>query len=195
MYLKVLRALYGCIESVLLWYELYATTLEEMGFKINPYDKCVANKMIEGKQCTICWYVDDNKILHENEVVVTNVLNDMEKKFGKLAVSRGDTHDLLGMKIELDRKDKTIKIDTKVHLEEAMTMFEQAGDMVEGSAATPGNNHFFKIKENCEELEGNKADIFHSTVTKLLFACKGGRPDLEPYIAYLCTRVNKKQCR
>ena len=38
LYLKILRALYGCIESALLWYELYANTLKGLGFKINLYD-------------------------------------------------------------------------------------------------------------------------------------------------------------
>ena len=55
LYLQILKALYRCIESALLWYDLFANTLKDMGFKVNPYDKCVANKMIHGKQCTICW--------------------------------------------------------------------------------------------------------------------------------------------
>ena len=37
-----------------------------MGFKLNPYDRCVANKEINGKQCTIIWYVDDLKISHKS---------------------------------------------------------------------------------------------------------------------------------
>jgi len=49
LYLQILKTLYGCIESALLWYELFANTLKDMGFEINPYDKCVANKMINGK--------------------------------------------------------------------------------------------------------------------------------------------------
>ena len=63
LYLRVLRALYGCLESALLWYNLYSTTLQKMSFKLNPYDSCVANKMINGHQCTVALYVDDNKIL------------------------------------------------------------------------------------------------------------------------------------
>ena len=74
LYVYVLRALYGCLESALLWYHLYSSTLEKLGFKINPYDKCVANKEINGKQCTIVFYVDDNKISHEDPEVVTSVL-------------------------------------------------------------------------------------------------------------------------
>ena len=58
---RVLRKIYGCIESALLWYQVYPKTLKDVGFNLNPYDKCVANKTINGKQCTIAWYVDDNK--------------------------------------------------------------------------------------------------------------------------------------
>jgi hypothetical protein len=36
LYLRVLKAIYGMIESALLWYELFSTTLEKMGFEINP---------------------------------------------------------------------------------------------------------------------------------------------------------------
>jgi hypothetical protein len=75
LYMEVLQAIYGCIESALRWYELYSSTLEKEGFKINPYDRCVANKTINGKQCTIVWYVDDNKISHEYPMVVSNVIN------------------------------------------------------------------------------------------------------------------------
>ena len=61
LYLLVLRSIYGCIQAAMLWYELYTEELVNIGFKINPYDKCVANKMVKGKQCTVAWHVDDNK--------------------------------------------------------------------------------------------------------------------------------------
>ena len=49
LYLRVLRAIYGCIESALQWYVLYKTTLEKEGFKLNPYNLCIANKDINEK--------------------------------------------------------------------------------------------------------------------------------------------------
>ena len=80
LYLRVLRAIYGCIESALLWYELFSSTLVNMGFIINPYDKCIANKIINGKQCTIAWYVDDVKVSHMEEKVVNEIIESIEKK-------------------------------------------------------------------------------------------------------------------
>ena len=48
-------------ESTLLWYELFTATLTGLGFKLNPYHRCLASKVINRKHCTIAWYVDDNK--------------------------------------------------------------------------------------------------------------------------------------
>ena len=86
----MLRALYGCLESALLWYDLYSSTLVKHGFKINPYDKCVANKIINNKQCTIVFYVDNNKISHVDPEVVTDVLNILKTHFGDLTITRGN---------------------------------------------------------------------------------------------------------
>ena len=80
MYVQLDKALYGCVQSALLWYELYSTTLMDMGSELNPYDLCVANAVIDGKQCTICWYVDDNKISHKNPNVVDMVIGKIEER-------------------------------------------------------------------------------------------------------------------
>ena len=71
LYVKILRAIYGCIESALLWYKLYLETLEGMEFFINIYNLCVADKTINGNQCTIMWYVDNNKLSHVNPNIFT----------------------------------------------------------------------------------------------------------------------------
>ena len=55
LYMKVIRAIYGCIESALQWYKMFTEKLQKEGFKLNPYDKCIANKVINNKQCTIAW--------------------------------------------------------------------------------------------------------------------------------------------
>ena len=92
LYSRLLKALYGCVKSALLWYELFTTTLKDMGFELNPYDECVANKMINGNQCTIAWHVDDDNILHVDKDVVLEVIKCFEAKFGKMTVTRGDEH-------------------------------------------------------------------------------------------------------
>ena len=74
LYLKLIKALYGCILSALLWYETFVEYLEIEGFQLNPYEPCVANKSIQGSQCTVCWYVDDTKISHKNQKLSRQLL-------------------------------------------------------------------------------------------------------------------------
>ena len=69
--LEVKKALYGCMESaMLLWEDITHYLVEEMEFIVNPYNMCVANKVIDGSQCTVLWHVDDFKILHANKDTV-----------------------------------------------------------------------------------------------------------------------------
>ena len=58
--------------------------LEKEGFKINLYDTCVANKIINGKQCTITWHVDDLKISHVEQAVVDKTICNLEKTYGPM---------------------------------------------------------------------------------------------------------------
>ena len=62
IYAKLNKALYGTVQAAyLFWKNLSSFLVDDLGFKINAYDSCVANKMINGSQCTIVWHVDDLK--------------------------------------------------------------------------------------------------------------------------------------
>ena len=143
LYLRVLRAIYGCLESALLWYSLYSTTLKGMGFKLNPYDLCVANKIIEGTQCTVVFYVDDNKISHKNPKVVHDVINKLKKHFGELTVETGKKLSFLGMNITM-RDDRKIEIEMKDQIREALDWF---GETIYEKPTTPANNNLFNVKK------------------------------------------------
>ena len=54
LYVQVLRVIYGMLQAALLWYKKFKNDLEEQGFKFNPYDPCVANRMIKGSQLKFC---------------------------------------------------------------------------------------------------------------------------------------------
>ena len=73
---------------------------------MNPYENCTANKMINGKQCTIQWYEENNKVTHISKDVITRVIDIKKKHFGELVLSRGKKHTFLGMEIELVNDEK-----------------------------------------------------------------------------------------
>ena len=65
LYVKVLKAIYGMLQSALLFYNKLRKDLEDSGFEVNPYNPCVANKTVRGSQMTVVWHVDDMKISHK----------------------------------------------------------------------------------------------------------------------------------
>jgi hypothetical protein len=62
LYVQLMKALYGTLQAPLLFWQNLSGHLEKWGFELNPYDWCVANKTVDGKQCTNLWHVNDLKI-------------------------------------------------------------------------------------------------------------------------------------
>ena len=82
MYAECLKAIYGTLNTSLLFWLTLSKDLETWGFVMNPYDWCVMNKMIDSKQCTVLWHVDDIKVSHKSVDVVTSVLKQIDKVYG-----------------------------------------------------------------------------------------------------------------
>jgi hypothetical protein len=64
------NTLYGTMVESLLYYRKFVKSLMDFGFIINLYDPCVANKISEGKQMTICFHVGDCKLSHRKKKVI-----------------------------------------------------------------------------------------------------------------------------
>jgi hypothetical protein len=74
LYVKLLNALYGILKAALLFYKKLIKDLMGIGFKLNPYDPCVANKIVNGKQMTLCWHVDDMQVSHFEKKEVDDMI-------------------------------------------------------------------------------------------------------------------------
>ena len=112
------------IGHLLLFWKDLTKTLTDWGFKLNPYDPCVANADINGSQCTIAWYVDDNKISHKDPKVVDWVIAEIEKEHGKMTVTRGKKHTFIGMDIEYVGNGR-VKITTKDYITESIAAYPE----------------------------------------------------------------------
>ncbi len=72
---ECLNAVYGTMLAALLYYKKFVKSLKSKGFKLNPYDPCVANKIVEGKLITMCFHVDDCKLSHEHPKVIDGTID------------------------------------------------------------------------------------------------------------------------
>ena len=81
LYVQVKKAVYGMMKSALLFYRKLVADLVSIGFSINPSDPCVANKIIDGHQFTICWHVDDLLLGHVNKKVVSAFIDWLAQRY------------------------------------------------------------------------------------------------------------------
>jgi hypothetical protein len=83
LYVELQKALYGTLQaSLLFWENLMEFLTEDLGFEVNPYDSCVVNKIINGKQCTILWHVDNLKLSHVKQEVLEDIAEKINEKYG-----------------------------------------------------------------------------------------------------------------
>jgi hypothetical protein len=102
------NALYGTMVASLNYYRKFVKSLTDIDFVINKYDPCVANKMIEGDQMTICFHVDDCKLSHRKTKVMDSMIEYLRQEYesifedgsGAMTVSRGNIHKYLGMTLD-----------------------------------------------------------------------------------------------
>ena len=187
LFMQLDKALYGCLKSARRFYDLLRLNIEDMGFAINPYDNCVANKDIDGSQFTIAWHVDDLKLSHAKKEALKSVIEELKRRFGALIVTQGNEHVYVGMTIRYTDDGKVI-IDASKYIKEAISDF---GEDVSRSVNTPTADFLFEMNESQQKLNEKDREKFRSIVAKLLFVTQRGRPDILVAIAFLTTRVSK----
>ena len=62
--------------------------INKIGFKVNPYDPCVANMQVNDDQITLTWHVDDMKISHINPNVIESFIYWMRDKYETVRESK-----------------------------------------------------------------------------------------------------------
>ena len=104
LYVECQNVIYGTLKAALQFYKKFVENLCKFGFKVNDYDPCVANKIINGKQMTIIWHVDDAKISHVDKQGIEILINYLKELYEDLEIgmikNREKVHDYLGIKLD-----------------------------------------------------------------------------------------------
>ena len=113
LYVEMKKALYRMLQSSLLYYKKFWKDLEGQGFKINPYNPCVANRTIKGTQHTITWHMHDLKSSHVNPKVNDKFLDWLKTtyandKIGEIKAVCGKKHNYLAMTLNLPTRQECI---------------------------------------------------------------------------------------
>ncbi len=171
---------YGTMVAPLLYYQKFTNTVKEEGYKANPYDPCVWNKTIKGKQCTICFHVDNCKISHASETIVGQTMEWLRKNYesvfedgsGKMKISHGKMHKYLGMMLDFSTKQQ-LKISMFEYMNDILAAWEKAPKLESDGfvlvkrgkkgKTTAAPEDMFKVDEDATKLNPEMATAFHIT--------------------------------
>jgi hypothetical protein len=209
---KCMNALYGSMVASLMFYKKLVKALKSYGFEYNPYDSCVANKIVEGETLTICHHVDDCKISHVSTKAVDATISLLKADFeiifedgsGAMQVHRGKTHVYVGMTLDYTYAGQ-VRITMIKHVDDIIETFEKAKLKYNGgptkaksqrksrssSQLTAAPKNLFIVNEECEALNDSERESFHKVVAKSLYVAKRARPDVNTAISFLTKRVQR----
>jgi hypothetical protein len=184
IYVKLIKALYGCIQSALLFNKHVTNVLVNIGYTCNRYDACVLNKTVGGKQITVAIYVDDLKVSSVDKGLIEELIGELKRVYKNISVNKGTTVQYLGMLFDYTIADEvTVRMDAG-YLQELMDEW----DIVQ-SSPTPAAANLFDIDTSSKLLGELDRKKYHSTVQKLLYLSKRARPDILTAVAFHTTRV------
>ena len=162
--------------------------IEAYGFRINPYDPWVANKMVDGKHLTVCWHVDDLKISCVDTNEVTKMIQWLDSEYGEMHGSRGRRHDYLGMWL-----DYSIPGEVRISIEEySRGLIDDFLEEITDTPEIPAASNLFNVRNDNkrELLNETRAHDFHRAVAQLLFTGIQFRKDAQMEIVFLMTIVS-----
>jgi hypothetical protein len=185
IYVRLEKALYGCLESAKLWNDEIVKTLTALGFVPNPKDPCVFNFDRNGHQVTICLYVDDLLVTSIDELDIDWVCDSLKSKYGTVTLTKGPIHSYLGQTFDFST-DGQVKVSMEGYVRDILDLYK-----VTGYRVTPATVDLYSIDESLPLLPDMAQSEFRSRVMKLMFLAQRARPDILTPIAFLSRRANK----
>ncbi len=148
LYLRLQKVLYGMMKSALLFYQKLVSELKSMGFGINPYDPCIANKIVDRHQLTL--HVDNLMISHIDMSAINDFLQELKVIYGdSLTESTGIQHNYLGMIFDFSSKNE-VQINMNLYISK---IIKEIAEEIIGKTSTPAGDHLFKIREDGHKLD------------------------------------------
>lgn len=160
---------------------------------MNLYDQCIMNKIVNGKQCTIIWHMDDVKGSHVEQKVLDKIADQLGEKYGQetplTPAHCGKVHDYLGSYDHWLLRGWQSEVQ-HAWLHQRAVRWGSRRHMA-GTTVTPAENDLFTMHEDAKQLNNEQAKMFHHLMAKILYLSKRAHPKVLPTVLFLMTWVTK----
>ena len=180
---RLKKALYGCVQSAVLWYNELKSTLVKIGFRENPYDVCSFTRARGISTDRILVYVDDLFITSDSEQVLDDIDETLRKTYGGVTSKKGKLHEYLGIRWDFSIPGQ-VSLSMQGYVNDIFAKYT-----VPKSCKVPANDQLFEISDSSPPLSNSKREDFHSIVMTLHYLAKRVRPDILTAVSWCASRV------
>jgi len=163
------RTIYGTMNAALLSYKKLARSLASWGLIMNPYEPCVWNCIIEGKQLTTLFHIDDLMLAHLQPQIVTEHIKKLDGVYGNqdpLTITRGKIHEYLGITVDFSLK-RGVGFSQYDFIKKFWNSLPP--DLKGPYRNIPAPDYLFKVDRHAELLDERRKDDYHSATAKSIF--------------------------
>ena len=185
MIAKLNKALYGHVQSALMWYKTLKNFLESNGYSVNAYDKCVFNKTTGSVQVTVTFHVDDIIATCVNPNLIDELQRQLKARFKDVTVQEGPFFEHLGAVIDA-RDSRRLKFSMQAYTQDIVDTMG-----VTATVATPAGPDLFEIDAKSPLLSPEAKERYHTIVGKCIYLTQKTRPDIMLTVNWLATRVSQ----
>jgi hypothetical protein len=196
IYVRLIKALYGLVQSAKIWYDCLVESLSKIGYKPlpNALDRNILTKLMEpDENHKLPWlsiigiHVDDLGI-SSSVKETARIREHLTGRFGEVKFQSGNDMDWLGIHISRDRSKKSIILSQTNYIERMLSKFKSILNIKEfTNETTPARPDLFDADDKCKtdtlQLE------FLSILMSIAFLAYRTRPDLLTVVSFLATRV------
>ena len=183
IYVRLKKALYGCVQSAVLWYKELKNTLNTMGFTENAYDICSFSRSRGTSTDRLLVYVDDLFITSDSEKELDKIDKTLREKYGGVTSQKGRVHDYLGIRWDFTSEGQVL-MSMEGYVKDIFAKYQNTKPR-----RTPANDHLFIVSDVSPQLSKAKQEMFHSLIMTLHYLAKRVRPDLLTAVSWCSSRV------
>ncbi len=183
---KLDKIMYGFKEAAYYWWNKTLTKVfRDDGYRQMSKDQCVMVKT-EGSKVSYCAITVDDCFfaITRDEEWINGAINMLKAAFEELTVERGETINILGMTVRMERAKGRAVINQKRFVDNLITTYG-----VTKTAVTPATGDLMYAREDSKLLEDQRK--FMSLNATLMYASKRTYPEISFAVVYLSSRYNK----
>ncbi|EGD82047.1 hypothetical protein PTSG_11914 [Salpingoeca rosetta] len=181
--LRLKRGLYGLKQSPRLWNHTLDTWMREQDFVATATDACIYRRTCKGgKMMWVAVYVDDLLIFADSDSDMAAFKKAISKRFKMKDLGSPDI--CLGIKVQHDRKARTVTMSQEHYLRNVLETFGMADCKPVGTPLCTGY-----VDKPADKEEPLPDVPFRELLGSLLYAATMTRPDISAAVSILSRRM------